>query len=66
MQTTIVAAIVALIVGIALGYAINRFLIKDRTARAAEEAERLVETRRSKPRRSRRKPCSRPRTRSSA
>jgi len=40
--TTIIAAIVALVVGIALGYAINRFLIKDRTSRAAEEADRLV------------------------
>jgi ribonuclease Y len=37
-----VAAIAALVTGIALGYAINRFLMKDRTARAAEQAERLV------------------------
>jgi ribonucrease Y len=39
---TILGVLVALIIGIALGYAINRFLIKDRTARAAEEADRLV------------------------
>ncbi len=32
----------ALIAGVALGYAINRFLIKDRAARAADEADRLV------------------------
>jgi len=38
----ILGALVALLVGIALGYAINRYLIKDRTARAADEAERLV------------------------
>jgi ribonuclease Y len=38
----ILGALIALIVGIALGYAVNRFLIKDRTARAAEQAERLV------------------------
>jgi len=38
----ILAAIVALIVGVALGYAISRLLMKDRTSRAAEEAERLV------------------------
>lgn len=40
--TVIVAAIAALVTGVALGYAINRFLMKDRTARAAEQAERLV------------------------
>jgi ribonuclease Y len=38
----LLAAIVALILGVALGYAISRLLMKDRTARAAEEAERLV------------------------
>jgi ribonucrease Y len=32
----------ALVIGIALGYAVNRFVMKDRTARAAEQAERLV------------------------
>ncbi|MDR3687524.1 MAG: ribonuclease Y [Coriobacteriia bacterium] len=42
MTGTILGALVALIIGIALGYAINRYLIKDRTARAADEAERLV------------------------
>jgi ribonuclease Y len=31
-----------LVIGIALGYAVNRFVMKDRTARAAEQAERLV------------------------
>jgi ribonucrease Y len=39
---TILGALVALIIGVALGYAVNRYLMKDRTARAAEEAERLV------------------------
>ena len=38
----VVIAIVAAVIGIALGYAFNRFLMKDRTARSAEEAERLV------------------------
>ncbi len=33
---------VALVIGAALGYAVNRFLMKDRTARSAEEAERTV------------------------
>ena len=43
MSTTAVIFIfVALALGAALGYAVNRFLIKDRTARAAEEAGRLV------------------------
>jgi ribonuclease Y len=43
MSTTgVVLSFLALIIGVALGYAINRFLMKDRTARAAEEAERLV------------------------
>lgn len=37
-----VIAIVMLVIGVALGYAVNRFLIKDRTSRAAEDAERLV------------------------
>ncbi len=40
MQTII--AVVALVIGVALGYAVNRYLIKDRTARSAEEAERVV------------------------
>ncbi len=40
--TQLVTLFVGLIVGVALGYAINRFLIKDRAARAADEAERLV------------------------
>ncbi len=34
--------LIGLLVGVALGYAINRFLIKDRASRAAEEADRLV------------------------
>ncbi|HEY5541371.1 MAG TPA: ribonuclease Y [Coriobacteriia bacterium] len=42
MTGTILGALVALIIGIALGYAVNRYLMKDRTARAADEAERLV------------------------
>jgi ribonucrease Y len=36
------ASAAALVIGIALGYAVNRFVMKDRTARAAEQAERLV------------------------
>jgi ribonuclease Y len=42
LTTEILVALVALLVGAALGYAVNRFLMKDRTARAAEEAGRLV------------------------
>lgn len=38
----LVLLLVGLLVGVALGYAINRFLIKDRASRAAEEADRLV------------------------
>jgi len=40
--TAVVFVFVALIVGAALGFAVNRFFMKDRTARAAEEAERMV------------------------
>lgn len=40
--TSIVLTLVALVVGIALGYAINRHLIKDRAVRAADEADRLI------------------------
>jgi ribonuclease Y len=39
---TVLFLLAALVVGFALGYAISRLLMKDRTARAAEEAERLV------------------------
>jgi len=42
MPATIIFALVGIIIGIVLGYAVNRFLIKDRAVRAAEEAERLV------------------------
>jgi ribonuclease Y len=35
-------AVIGIIVGVVLGYLVNRYLIKDRAARAAEEAERLV------------------------
>ena len=42
MPANILIAVVGLIVGAVLGYAINRYLIKDRAVRAAEEAERLV------------------------
>lgn len=42
MSATILPLIVGLLVGVALGYAINRYVIKDRAVRAAEEAERLV------------------------
>ena len=38
----VVFIFLALVIGAALGYAVNRFFIKDRTARAAEEAERTV------------------------
>ncbi|MDZ4169413.1 MAG: ribonuclease Y [Coriobacteriia bacterium] len=40
--TQLLIVIVALLIGIALGYAINRYLIKDRASRATDEAERLV------------------------
>jgi len=40
--TSALFTIVALIVGAALGFAINRFLIKGRSERAAEDAERTV------------------------
>ena len=40
--STLLSALVALVIGVALGYAVNRYLIKDRTSRAAEAAERLV------------------------
>ncbi|NTW27846.1 MAG: ribonuclease Y [Coriobacteriia bacterium] len=40
--TALLASLVSLVIGVALGYAINRYLMKDRTARAAEEADRLV------------------------
>ena len=40
--TTVLFAVIALALGVALGYAISRLLMKGRTARAAEEAERLV------------------------
>ena len=42
MIEIILSAVIALVIGVALGYAVNRFLMKDRTARAAEEADRLV------------------------
>jgi ribonuclease Y len=43
MSAAAVALIfVALIIGVALGFAINRFLLKGRSARAAEDADRTV------------------------
>lgn len=43
MSTTAVVLIfVALVAGVALGYAVNRLILKDRAARAAEEADRTV------------------------
>ncbi len=42
MPANILFALVGILVGIVLGYAINRYLIKDRAVRATEEAERLV------------------------
>lgn len=41
-STLILLVLLGFVVGGALGYAINRYLIKDRTVRAAEEADRLV------------------------
>lgn len=38
----VIMLVVGILVGVALGYAINRHLIKDRATRAAEEADRLV------------------------
>ena len=40
--SSVLLIFVALIIGAALGFALNRFLIKDRTARAAEDADRAV------------------------
>ena len=40
--SAVVLIFVALIIGVALGFAINRFLIKGRSARAAEDADRTV------------------------
>jgi ribonuclease Y len=43
MSTAAVVLIfLALVIGAALGFAVNRYLMKDRTSRAAEEADRLV------------------------
>jgi len=39
----IVIALVAVIIGVALGFAIDRFLVKGRAARAREDAERIVQ-----------------------
>ena len=39
---TVVYIFVALLAGAALGFAVNRFFMKDRTARAADEADRMV------------------------
>lgn len=39
---TALAVILGLIIGAALGFALNRFVIKERTARAAEDADRIV------------------------
>lgn len=36
------SSLIILLVGAALGYAINRFVIKDRAVRAADEADRLI------------------------
>lgn len=38
----VIMTFVALIAGVALGYAVNRWILKDRTTRAAEEADRTV------------------------
>jgi len=39
----IVWIIVAVVVGVALGFALNRFLVQDRTARARDSAERILQ-----------------------
>jgi ribonuclease Y len=39
---TVIYVLIAAVIGAALGFAINRFLVKDRAARAAEAAERVV------------------------
>ena len=36
-------AVVAAVIGVILGIAINRFLIKDRTSRARDDADRIVQ-----------------------
>jgi ribonuclease Y len=41
-MSTVIYVLIAAVIGAALGYAINRFLVKDRAARAAEAAERVV------------------------
>ncbi len=41
-MTNAIVGLIALIVGAALGYLLNRYLVKDRTSRAAEDAGRLV------------------------
>ncbi len=41
-MNTALIAILALIIGAALGFILNRFVIKGRTARAAEDADRVV------------------------
>ncbi len=41
-MTDVIIGVIALIVGVALGYLLNRYLIKDRTTRAADDAARLV------------------------
>ena len=41
--TAFVVALIALAAGVALGYVLNRYLIKDRAARAADEAQRTVQ-----------------------
>ncbi len=43
METaSVFIAIIAVLIGVALGFALNRFLIKGRVSRAAEDAERVV------------------------
>ncbi len=35
--------VIAIVVGVALGFAINRFLVQDRTSRSRESAERIIQ-----------------------
>lgn len=44
MTTTIIVAVIVAVVGFALGYVLNRYVINAKSAHAADEAERLLKT----------------------
>ena len=44
MTSTIIVAVLCAVVGFALGYVLNRYVINAKSARAADEAERLLKT----------------------